>query len=93
MKILGSIKCASDGLAVIVFASGLALVAANLLAGCAGWGKATCSVIDLAHAACPTVVQFVGQDGGLQQMTLTQEDAVGLSRMAAARSADAGAGK
>jgi hypothetical protein len=62
-----------DALAVALFTVGIVGAGANLLAGCAGWGAKTCSVVDLAKDACG-VVRFMGEDGTVQEMKVTPED-------------------
>lgn len=81
-----------DFLAYAFFFLGVVVIVANVLAGCAGWGAKTCTIIDLAHSACPAVVQFVDAEGKVQTMTLTPADARALgAQKKAAAAGDAGA--
>ncbi len=84
-------RAVSDFLAYAIFLLGVIVIVAHVLAGCAGWGGKTCSIIDLAHDACPAVVQFIGEDGKVQTMTMTPADATKLGAQKKAEAArDAG---
>jgi hypothetical protein len=80
-----------DMLAVLLATAAIALVSANVLAGCAGWGQETCAAIDLAHSACPLVVKYVSEDGQQHTMAISHEDAKQLGAQKMAGSRDGGA--
>lgn len=89
MKRMGhKVQRVMDWLAISIFAVTLPLVGANLLAGCAGWGKTTCNIVDAAAQAC-TVIRYMGEDGKVHEVRLTPEEANELGRSAAAKKAQA----
>lgn len=87
MKRMGpEVQRVMDKIAIGIFAITLPLVGANLLAGCAGWGKTTCNVVDAAQAAC-TVLRYMGEDGKVHEVKLSPEEANEFGRAAAAKKA------
>jgi len=79
-------KRITDSLAVTMFAVGTLVAGANLLAGCAGWGKTSCQVVDAAAQAC-TVVRFMGDDGKMHEVPLTPQEAQEVGKSKAAKMA------
>lgn len=67
------IRTPLDAFAVVVFMVAVGLLIANILAGCAGWGATTCTVVDLAHDACG-VIRYLDENGKPVEMKVTNED-------------------
>ena len=87
MKRMGSkVQSVMDKIAIAIFAVTLPLVGVNLLAGCAGWGKTTCQIVDAASQAC-TVIRFMGDDGKQHEVRLSPEEANALGKSLAAKKA------
>lgn len=89
MKRMGpKVQSVMDKIAIAIFAVTLPLVGVNLLAGCAGWGKTTCNIVDAASAAC-TVLRYMGEDGKVHEVRLSPEEANELGKQLAAKKAQA----
>lgn len=89
MKRMGyEMQSVMDKIAIAIFAITLPLVGVNLLAGCAGWGKTTCQIVDAASQAC-TVIRFMGDDGKPHEVRLTPEEANEFGKSMAAKKAAA----
>lgn len=75
-----------DSIAVGIFSLSILGVGANLLAGCAGWGKTTCQIVDAASQAC-TVIRFLGDDGKVHEVSLSPAEANEFGKSMAAKKA------
>lgn len=75
-----------DSLAAAIFSLSILGLGANVLAGCAGWGKTTCQIVDAASQAC-TVLRFMGEDGKVQEVPVTPAEMNEFGRKQAAKKA------
>lgn len=75
-----------DTVSVSIFSVAMLVAGANLLAGCAGWGKTACQVVDASEQAC-TVVRFMGADGKMHEVPLTQQEVNEMGQKKAAKMA------
>lgn len=82
-------------IAVTLFTMGVTLLGAESLSACKSFGAAqTCEAIDLAAKTCPTIIKFIGVDGGEQSVSISHADMAGVKadheRKAAAARGDGG---
>ena len=85
MKRMGpKVQGVFDWLAVTIFSLSLIGVGVNFLAGCAGWGKTTCQVVDAAAGAC-TVLRFMGDDGKVHEVPISPKEASEFGKSLAAK--------